>query len=192
MNDGANIVKLGATDLRRTHGDVFTTSECNRTELSRRYFIHKHLKYLGFQQLVRGYNAPDYANLYVMDTPRMTTDATHAYFDCIFSGIRDVSEGGNGPLYEKFDRTSNIASISSTVSFTQPVYRYFYTIRKDADDRSVSRIITLPSVVRAQNTSGDSISYDGSRFFWELFDVPRRNFDLYDEVIESWRLTFIA
>lgn len=192
MNNGANIVKLGATDLRRTHGDVFTTSEANRTEMSRRYVIHKHLKYLGFQTLVRGYQAPDYANLYVLDTPRMTTDATHAYFDCIFSGIRDVSEGGNGPLYEKFDRTSNIASISGSISYTQPVYRYFYTIRKDAEDRSPNRVIALPSSITARDTSGNKLSYNGSRFFWELFDVPRRNFDLYDEVIESWRLTFIA
>ena len=192
MNNGANIVKLGATDLRRTHGDSLVTSECNRTELSRRYFVHKHLKYLGWQQLVRGYQAPDYSNLYILDTPRMTTDAAHAYFDCIFSGVLDVSEGGNGPLYERFERLSNIASISSTISYTQPVYRYLYTIRKDADDRSITRTIALPATVRARNTSGDTLTYDGSRFFWELFDVPRRNFDLYDEVIESWRLTFIA
>jgi hypothetical protein len=192
MNDGANIVKLGAVDLRRTHGDVLTTSQANRTELSRRYLIHKHLKYLGFQLLMRGYKAPEYSNLYLLDTPRRTTDATYAYFDCVFSGILDISEGGNGPLYEKFDRTSNIAAISSTVSYTQPVYRYFYTIRKDSDDRSGTRVIPLPPTVVARNTAGEKIIYDGSRFFWELFDIPRSNFDLYDEVIESWKLTFIS
>lgn len=192
MNEGANIVKLGATDLRRTHGDTFTTSEYNRTELSRRYVIHKHLKYLGWQQLVRGYKAPDYANLYVIDTPRMTTDAAYAYFDCIFSGVLDVSEGGNGPLYEKFERLSNIASISSAISYTQPVHRFLYTIRKDAEDRSINRIIPLPTTITARTTAGAKVTYQGSSFFWELFDVPRRNFDLYDEVIESWRLTFIS
>ena len=192
MNSGANIVKLGATDLRRTHGDVLVTNESNRTEMARRYFIHKHLRSFGLELLVRGYKAPDYANLYILDVPRVTYDAAYAYFDCTFSGVLAVSEGGNGLLYEKVERNSNIASISSTVSYTQPVYRYFYTIRKDAMDRSENRIIALPTTVTARNTAGSKITYQGSSFFWELFDVPRRNFDLYDEVIESWRLTYIS
>lgn len=192
MNNGANIVKLGATDLRRTHGDVLITSEANRTEMARRYVIHKHLRNTGLGMLVRGFKAPDYANLYIMGLPRVTYDAAYAYFDCTFSGVLDVSEGGNGPLYERFERNSNIASISSTVSYTQPVYRYFYTIRKDVADRSENRIIALPTTVTARNAAGDKVTYQGSSFFWELFDLPRRNFDLYDEVIESWKLTYIS
>jgi hypothetical protein len=160
--------------------------------MSRRYFIHKHLRITGLELLVRGYKAPDYSNLYILDTPRTTYDPAYAYFDCTFSGVLAVSEGGNGPLYEKFERSSNISAISSSISYTQPVNRYFYTIRKDAADRSETRIIPLPSTITARNTGGSKLTYQGSQFFWELFDVPRRNFDLYDEVIESWRLTFIA
>lgn len=190
MNEGANIVRLGATDLRRTWGDTLLVSDCNRTELSRRYFIHKHLKYLGRELLTRGYKAPDYTNLYLIDSPREYHDAAHTYFDCTFSGIREISEGGNGPLYEKFERNSNVSTISSSITYTQPVYRFFYTIRKDAEDRSINRTIPVPVTITARDTAGNKLTYPGSSFFWELYDIPRQNFDLYDEIIESWRLTF--
>jgi hypothetical protein len=192
MNNGANIVTLGATDLRRTFGDSITTSECNRSELSRRYFIHKHLKQTGRSLLIRGYKAPDFSNLYLIAPPRQTFDASHAYFDCVFSGILDIDEGGNGPLYERVERNSNIGFISSTISYTQAVLRYFYCLKNDAEDRSITRVIPLPTTVTARTTSGGTIIYQGTSFFWELYDKPRTNFDLYDEIIESWRLTFKA
>lgn len=190
MNSGANIVKLGATDLRRTFGDSIMTSQANRSELSRRYFIHKHLMQLGRDLLIRGYKAPEYSNMYLMEPPRQSIDAAHIYFDCMFSGILDIAEGGNGPLYERVERNSNIGTISDTTTYTQTVLRYFYTIKYDADDRSATRIIPLPTTVTARTTSGTTVIYDGSLFFWELYDKPRTNFDLYDEVIESWRLTY--
>jgi hypothetical protein len=110
MNNGANIVYLGATDLRRTHGDVKTTNALNRTEMTRRYFIRKDKKADALKVLKRGFKAPGYANLYIHVPPRVTEDATHAYFDCTFSGILDQNEGGNGALYERVERPENIAS----------------------------------------------------------------------------------
>lgn len=173
-------------------GDSLFTSECNRTELGRRYFIRKDLKSLGFETLVLGYKAPDYANLYLSELPHVTYDATHAYFTCVFSGILDVSEGGNGANYERFERTSNNASISTSISFLQTVYRYLYCIRGDADDHSGTRVIVLPATVTAHNTSGTKLAYSGASFFWELFSAPRQRYGLYDEVIETWRLAYIS
>jgi hypothetical protein len=56
-----------------------------------------------------------------------------------------------------------------------------------------SRVIARPDQIKARdNTTGDTVFYDGGDFFWEPYDLQRNNFDLYDEVIESWRLTYIG
>jgi hypothetical protein len=193
MNNGANIVYLGASDLVRTFGDSKLTNGYNRTEMSRRYVIRKDRKAVAAQLLKRGFKAPDYANLYIAFPPRVSEDATHAMFDCTFSGILDHKEGGNGPLYERVERPENIASISSSITFIQPVYRFFYTIPASSESRVSSREIARPEKIVARDQStGDKLFYEGDNFFWECYDLQRQNFDKYDEVLESWRLTYIA
>jgi hypothetical protein len=193
MNNGANIVYLGSTELIRQSNDVVMTNEYNRSELSRRYAIRKTKKETATSTLVRGYRAPEFANLYLLNPPVETTTETFAFYDCTFSGILEQNEGGNGPLYERVERPQNIASISSSIIYLQPVYRFFYTMPADSEPRVFTRTLTRPDIVPARdNTTGDRINYSGSLFFWEPYDLQRVNFDKYDEVIESWRLTFIA
>jgi hypothetical protein len=193
MNDGANIIYLGSTELQRTPGDSLTTNQYNRSELTRRYSIQKRYKDDGLAVLKRGFKAPDFANLYLLNVPRISYLEGIVHFDCTFSGILEKSEGGNGPDYEFVDRPQNFASISSTIVYLQPVYRFLYTERANADSRVFSRVIERPATVTTRdNTTGDKGSLDGGDFSWEPYDLQRNNYDKYDEVVESWRLTYIG
>jgi hypothetical protein len=191
MNNGANIVWIGSAELIREPGDSKRTNNYNRTELSRRYVIRKTQKEVALGLLRTGYRAPEYANLYLLNPPREDQSATFTYFDCIFSGILDQTEGGNGPDYERVEKPQNVATISSTIVYLQPVLRFLYTIPANVESRVFTRVITRPDQVKARdNTTGDAVFYDGGDFFWEPYDLQRDNFDLYDQVIESWRLTY--
>jgi hypothetical protein len=193
MNDGANIIYIGSRALIRTAGDSSTTNEYNRTELMRRYAITKPDKEAALLLLKRGFKAPEFDNLYILNPPRLDYSETHVYFNCTFSGILEKREGGNGADYERVERPQNVASISSTVVYLQPVYRFFYTLRANLEPRVFSRVLERPATVTTRdNTTGDKGSIDGGDFFWEPYDLQRNNFDLYDEVIESWRLTYLG
>ena len=122
----------------------------------------------------------------------MTTDPALAFFDCIFSGVLDVSEGGNGPLYEKSNDSPTLRRFQARLHIHSPFIVIFILLERMLKIGARCALLLCHFHVVARNTAGEILSYDGSRFFWELFDIPRRNFDLYDEVIESWRLMFIA
>jgi hypothetical protein len=193
MNDGANIIYIGSRALIRTAGDSSTTNEYNRTELTRRYAVTKPDKEPALLLLKRGFKAPEFDNLYILNPPRLDYSETHVYFNCTFSGILEKREGGNGADYERVERPQNVAAISSTVVYLQPVYRFFYTLRSNLEPRVFSRVLERPATVTTRdNTTGDKGSLDGGDFFWEPYDLQRNNFDLYDEVIESWRLTYLG
>ena len=193
MNDGANIIYIGAQTLTRTAGDSVSTNEYNRSEMSRRYAIVKTKKDDALAVLKRGYKSPEFDNLYLLTVPRLDYSETHVYFNCTFSGILEKREGGNGADYERVERPQNVAAISSTIVFLQPVYRFFYTLRSDLESRVFSRVLERPATVTTRdNTTGDKGSIDGGSFFWEPYDLQRANYDKYDEVIESWRLTYLA
>jgi len=191
MNNGANIIYLGSTELQRTPGDSIVTNQYNRSELSRRYTIQKPYKDDALLVLKRGFKAPEFANLYLLNVPRISYDAAMVHFDCTFSGVLEKSEGGNGPDFEFIDRPQNFANISSTIVYLQPVYRFLYTQRANENSRVFARVIERPeSVTTRDNTTGDKGSLDGGDFIWEPYDLQRNNYDKYDEVIESWRLIY--
>lgn len=193
MNNGANIIEIGSRSLIRTSGDSAMTNAYNRTELTRRYAIIKSAKDDALLVLKRGFKSPEFDNLYLLNTPRHDYSETHVFFNCTFSGILEKREGGNGIDYERVERPQNVAAISSTVVFLQPVYRFFYTLRSDQEPRVFSRVLERPATVTTRdNTTGDKGSIDGGDFFWEPYDLQRTNFDKYDEVIEAWRLTYLT
>jgi hypothetical protein len=193
MNDGANIVYIGSRTLVRESGDSVTTNEYNRTELSRRYAITKPDKEAALLLLKRGFKAPEFDNLYLLNSPRLDYSPTHVFFNCTFSGVLEKREGGNGADYERVERPQNVATISTNVVYLQPVYRFFYTQRANLEPRVYARVLERPATVTTRdNTTGDKGSLDGGDFFWEPYDLQRNNFDLYDEVIESWRLTYLG
>lgn len=213
MNNGANNIYLGTTQLFRTPGDKPVTNDANRTELARTYCIIKTHEADALAILIPGYQAEGYSNLFLFNPPARRVTETHVYFDCIFQGTLSPEEGGRDPAYETLDVQSNIEPYlpdysSELVYFVSPVNRYMYSVPAGQADRSITRVIPIPEKVMVRNNiaasypSGTTIisiggslialpaNYEapGSRFFWSATDVDRRNFGAVDEIIESWTL----
>jgi len=159
--------------------------------LQRRYAIRKD-KIRDARQVLRpGYRAEGYANLYLFNPPIETQDATHVFLDCVFYGIKGVSEGGNGELHENLEKTEEIANIGIWWTYNMIIYRYFYTMRAGSKSRNLSRTIPQPPPIETRNIQGTLVTI-GFYQFWQNHSVSRTNYGLYDSVIESWRYKILG
>jgi hypothetical protein len=195
MNSGANITYIGTGELIITPGDLLTTGDSNLTELQRTYAIRKDLRENALSDLHAGRRAEGFANLYLTNPPRERKTETHSFFDCLFHGVLEADEGGRGEGFEALQQFSNTASYrnSLTQKYTQPVYRFLYTIRADAPDRGISRELKKPESVKIRDTAtGASFSISGSSFYWDLTDLQRDFYGAYSPIRETWTLRTIA
>lgn len=195
MNDGANIVYASPNSgLVHQPGDKKSTNDANLTTLQRTFKIRKDRKEQALSYLQDGLHAEGYSNLTLFGPPLETCDEAWAYYDCNFYGVLSISEGGRPTEYEYFDILTNLTELdigTIKVRYVQPVYRYQYTVVKDAPDRNETREIALPAKVSARSReTGDIRELNISSFFWEFSDLERTNYGEWDTIRESWKLSY--
>lgn len=194
MNSGENIIYLGSTSLIRLPGARNETNDANLTVRTQSFAIAKTHRIDAIAYLIEGLAAPGFPNLRLFTPPFETFNETHCFFECRFHGVLSVAEGGRPAEYEYLDKLTNLTDVTiGTIParYVQPVYRYQYTIPKDAPDRNEAREINLPETVSARNTlDGSIITLPASSFFWEFCDLERINYGEWDTVRESWKLSY--